>query len=114
VIHHQLQYPGQLRRRIDVDEFRREDIGNHPRQQVIIGRNHAARIERKAFQKVELAYDPDDVIAIANRIAIEIVLVEHSLQLTHGGVTRHRLYRARHVLPGGRFEKSMHGGSSSS
>ena len=114
MVHHQLQYARQLRRRIDIDEFRRHDVGDHPGQQVVIGWNHTAGIERKALQKVELAHDADDVVAIADRVTVEIVLVEHSLQFAHGGLARDGLHRARHVLSGGGFEKSMHGSSSSS
>ena len=70
-------------------------------------------LNAKHFRKSKLAHDADDVVAIADRIAVEIIRVEHSLQFAHGGLARDGLHRARHVLPGGGFEKSMHGGSSS-
>src|SRR4029079_8367004 len=62
----------------------------------------------------ELAHDSDDVVTIADRVTVELVRLEHALQFAHGGFAVDRLHRARHVLSGGRFEKSMHGGSSSS
>jgi len=113
VVHHQLQDARQFRCRIDIDEFRRHHIHHHPRQQIVIGRNHAARAERKAFQEIEVAHDADDVIAFAHRIAVEVVSLEHLVQLAHGGIAGNRLHLARHVLLGGRFEKSMHGDPSS-
>src|ERR1044071_7620874 len=114
MVRHQLQYAGELRFRIDIDEFRRHDVGHHSRQQVVIGWNHAAGIECEALQKVELAHDSDDVVTIADRVTVELVRLEHALQFAHGGFALNRLHRARHVLSGGGFKKSMHGGSSSS
>ena len=53
--------PGSVLCRIDIDEFRRHHVRHRPRQQIVIGRDHAAGVERKALQEVELADDADDV-----------------------------------------------------
>ena len=65
-----------------------------------------------SMRELQRMFEEDGFNYYPVREGEEIIGLEHLVQLAHRGVARNRLHLARHVLPGRRFEKSMHGGSS--
>jgi hypothetical protein len=105
MLNHQLQHSRQLGCWIHINKFSIHNIRNGPVHEIVIARHHTDWCKGKAFEKVELRYDANNIAILDDRISIEIISFEALLQLIHHDILSHSLHRASHMARNNFFKK---------